>query len=167
MKRQIFPPCKQGLSDGRLRSAPCTRALAILAVQSCSPGCAAGHLLHNDDSVSSREKLYTVFFFEIKGRSTAISFRKKAILHHAPKRMTPHKQCTRTTHTTRHYTTTPWEKSQKKATAATPSSPTLCLAKAATRCKLHKWHSELLHHGLSPTSCTHTIVDPSAPTLLW
>ena len=33
--------------------------------------------------------------------------------------------------------------------------------KAATRCEL-KWPPELLHHGLSPTSRTHTIVDPSA-----
>jgi len=34
--------------------------------------------------------------------------------------------------------------------------------KAATRCKL-KWPPELLQHGLSPSSRTHTIIDPSAP----
>jgi hypothetical protein len=78
---------------------------------------------------------------------------------------TTHKQHTRTTHTTRHYTTTAWEKSQRSRHNLRRYHQRCAMTKAATCCKL-KWPPELLHHVLSPSSCTHKVVDLSALTLL-
>jgi deoxycytidylate deaminase len=66
--------------------------------------------------VSTGRLVSTGYAPKIKGWSTAISFKKKAIVHHAPKRITPHTNNAHGQHTLQD--TTPWEKSQKKATAA-------------------------------------------------
>jgi hypothetical protein len=72
-------------------------------------------------------RTHPIFFFEIKGRSAAISFKKKQqITSRAEAKPTTHKQRTQTTHTTRHYTTSNWEKSQRSHHNLAPSSPTLC-----------------------------------------
>jgi hypothetical protein len=52
-------------------------------------------------------------FFEIKGRNTAISFKKKTIVHHKPKHATTTNTTHTTTHPTKHYTTSTWKRSQK------------------------------------------------------
>jgi hypothetical protein len=95
--------------------------------------------------------------FLIKVRSTVISFKKKQQFN-----ITRH---TRTTHTTKHYTTTAWEKSQRSRHNLRRYHQRCATTKAANRCKL-KWPPELLHHELSPSSCTHKVVDLSALTLL-
>jgi hypothetical protein len=54
-------------------------------------------------------------FFENKGRSTAISFKKEAIEHHEPKLTTPPQNNAHIqTHPTKLYSTSTWERSRKK-----------------------------------------------------
>jgi hypothetical protein len=72
---------------------------------------------------------------------------------------------TQTTHTTRHNTTTSWEMSQRSCYNLHRHRQRCAAAKVATRCEL-KWPPGL-HHELSPSSCTHMVVDLSAPMLLW
>jgi hypothetical protein len=52
----------------------------------------------------------------------------------------------------------------RESSQPTLSSPTLCHDQSRNRCKLNM--PPKLHHGLSPTSCTHSVVDLSTPTLL-
>jgi hypothetical protein len=88
-----------------------------------------------------------------------------ALIHHTSKQTT-----TQTTHTNNAHNKTlhhhnlgeePKESHQNSRRRHQRRATT----KTATRSKL-KWPPELLHHGLSPTSRTHSIVDPSASTLL-
>jgi hypothetical protein len=87
------------------------------------------------------------FFFEIKVRSTAISFKKKAVVHHKPKR-TPPPQIQHTQQRTQQNTTPPQlgrearschhELRRRHQRCATPTN--------AARSK-PKRQLELLHHG--------------------
>jgi hypothetical protein len=78
---------------------------------------------------------------------------------------TTHKQRKRTTHTnnTLHHHSLGEE--SKNPPQPAPHRQRCATAKAATRCKL-KWLPELLHHELSPSSCTHKVADLSVLTLL-
>jgi hypothetical protein len=85
--------------------------------------CLSYVLLKKLDTVHAR----FVICFLIKGRSIVISFKKKQqITSRAEANATTHKQRKRTTNTTRHYTTTNLEKSQRSHHNLAPSSPTLC-----------------------------------------
>jgi hypothetical protein len=117
------------------------------------------------DSVGTSENLEATtftFFKTIKVMSTVISFKKQQF--YITRRSERHR--TQTTHTTRDYTTRAWEKSQRSRHNLRRYHQCCCaMTKAATRCKL-KWPPGLLHHELSPSSCTHKVVDLSALTLL-
>jgi hypothetical protein len=110
------------------------------------------------------------FFFETKGRSIVISFKKKKkkqlyithrIEHHHTQTTHTHNTHTHTTKITRYCTTMTWEKSQRSRRNPRCRRQRCATAKAATRCKL-KRPPELFHRELSPTSCTQTVIDLSA-----
>jgi hypothetical protein len=69
-------------------------------------------------------------------------------------------------HTTIHHTTTTWEKIQKKATATHAVVTNIVPGQSRNPLQAQvvirtppPW--------LSPTSCTHTVIDPSILTLFW
>jgi hypothetical protein len=106
-------------------------------------------------------------FFERKAGALLYHLRRRAIVHHAPKRTTPHTNNTREQGTQQD--TTPSQPGRR--VKRSHRKPRRChqrraTPEAATRCELQQ-PPELLHLELSPTSRSHMIVDPSAPTMLW
>jgi hypothetical protein len=81
------------------------------------------------------------------------------------KRTSPHKQHTNNAHNKTLHHHNLGEEPKECHQNSRRRHQRCATTKAATRSKL-KWPPELLHHGLSPTSRTHSIVDPSASTLL-
>ena len=107
------------------------------------------------------------FFLKLKAGALLYHLRRGSnCTSHIEANATTHtNKRTRTTHTTRHYTTTSWEKSQRRRRNPRRHHQRCATAKAATRCE-YKWPPELLNHELSPTRCTHKVVDLPAQTLL-
>ena len=89
---------------------------------------------------------HTTIFFLKDSRNTALSFNKKAIVHHTPKwTPPPHKQRTQLTQ----QNATPPQPGrgvESKPPQTAPSSPTLCHAEVAGRSKPER-QLELLHQG--------------------